>query len=502
MLHRIAITFRPAAGLRAASWRRPALGAVLCGVLLLAGCASTGGITPQARLVQPQQLGLQDVRSAFPGSDWWAAYRDPALDRLVAAALAGNPDLQVVQARLEQARASVQGAGSALQPKLGAAVNSTRERFSANDIYPPPLGGAWYTENQALLQGSWELDFFGKNRQTLQAAIGEAHAAAARVQAARVLLAANVVAGYVDLARLLGIRQVLQQTLAQREQMLRLVRDRVRAGLDTTVAEKQALAEVPQIRLQLEQTEVRIAQARNLLAALSGQGPQAAAGLAPSLAALPTVTLPGTIPAALVGRRADVVAARWQVEAALHGVAAARAAFYPDVNLTAFAGFTALGFSNWLRSDSRTLGVGPALTLPIFEGGALRAQLRGKSAQADAAIAQYNATLVGAVREAADAIAARESIGRELDQQRQALDAAQSALSLVEQRYRAGLSNYLTVLTVQTSVLQLQRSGVDLQAQALADDVALIRALGGGYEGGATVAQDTVHGVPATASTR
>ncbi|HOI65656.1 MAG TPA: efflux transporter outer membrane subunit, partial [Thiomonas arsenitoxydans] len=237
-----------------------------------------------------------------------------------------------------------------------------------------------------------------------------------------------------------------------------------------------------QIRLQLDQTAVQITQARNLLAALTGQGPQATATLAPQLAALPTLNLPDTLPASLIGRRADIVAARWQVEAALHGVKAARAAFYPDINLTAFAGFSALGFSQWLTGGSQTLGVGPALTLPIFEGGALRAQLRGKSAQADAAIAQYNGTLVDAVHEVADAIAARQSIGQQIAQQQQALDAAQDALRLVDQRYKAGLSNYLTVLTVQSSVLKLQQAGVDLKAQALADDVALIRALGGGYD--------------------
>ena len=146
------------------------------------------------------------------------------------------------------------------------------------------------------------------------------------------------------------------------------------------------------------------------------------------------------------------------------------------------ANVTALGFTNWLRSSSQTLGVGPALTLPIFEGGALRAQLRGKSAQADAAIAQYNGTLVDAVHEAADAIAARQSTAKQIVQQQQALAAAQDAMRLVDQRYKAGLSNYLTVLSVQSSVLKLQQAGADLKAQALSDDVALIRALGGGYE--------------------
>ena len=459
---------------------RRLLAAPLLAALLLAGCASTEGIAPTAQLTAPQQLGLQPAQTAFPQTDWWTALHSPELDRLIATALADNPSLQVAQARLAQARAQVQGADSALKPKLGASLSSTRQQFSNSYIYGP-YGGNWYSDNEAMLQGSWELDFFGKNRQTLQAAIGEAHAAAAQEQAARVLLAANVASDYVNLARLIAVHDVLQSTLQQREHMLRLVRDRVRAGLETDVQEKQALAEVPQIRLQLEQTAVQISQARNLLAALTGQGPQATATLTPDLAALPTLALPETLPAALVGRRADLVAARWQVEAALHGVKAARAAFYPNINLTAFAGFSALGFSHWLSGNSQTLGVGPALTLPIFEGGALRAQLRGKSAQADAAIAQYNATLVDAVREVADAIAARRSIGQEMAQQQHALRAAQDALRLVEARYKAGLSNYLTVLSVQSSVLKLQQAGVDLKAQALVDDVALIRALGGGY---------------------
>lgn len=461
---------------------RSALAAAALGTaLLLNGCASTGGIAPTGKLMQPQQLGLQPAQTAFPTAQWWTAFHDPELDRLVAQALADNPNLQVAKARLAQADAATQGARSALRPKLSAGVTSTREQFSAQYIYPPPYGGSWFTDNEAQLQGSWELDFFGRNRQILDAAIGSAHAAAAQEQAARVLLASNVVAAYIDLARLIALEDVDTQTLQQRQNIYKLVSDRVKAGLETTVQERQAQAEVPQIRLQREQASVQIVQARNRIAALIGAGPQSTAHLSPRLDALPDVALPETIPAELVGRRADVVAARWQVQAALHGVKAARAAFYPNINLTAFAGFQALGFSHFLTTDSQVLGVGPALTLPIFEGGALRAQLRGKAAEADAAIAQYNATLVDAVREAADAIAARQSIGKQIVQQQDALAAATDAQSLVDKRYRAGLSNYLTVLTVEGSVLRLQQAGVNLKAQALADNVALIRALGGGF---------------------
>ena len=463
--------------------RRAPLAPMLA-ALLLAGCASTGQLPPAAQAVQATQLGLSNSpanAADFPKDDWWTQFNEPELNRLIAQALADNPGLQETQARLRQAQAATGVAQSALEPSLSAAVNSTRQRFSENDIYPPPLGGGVYTENQALLQGSYTVDFFGENRDKLQAAIGQARAAQAQAQAARVLLAANVAGGYVNLARLDAQRGVLERTLAQRQHIERLVGDRVRAGLETTLQQRQAEAEIPQVRLQLEQNAQAQAQARHALAALLGQGPQATAQLKPSLQSLPMPVLPQTLPAELIGRRADVVAARWQAQSALAGVKAARAAFYPNISLTAFAGLTALGFSQFLAAGSRAYGVGPALTLPIFEGGKLRANLRGQSAAADAAIAQYNATVVNAVREVADAVSDRRSLQQQIAQQQDALQLAQDAYSLARQRYGAGLGNFINVLTTENGVLQLELVGANLKAQALVDDVALIRALGGGY---------------------
>ena len=474
--------------------------APLLAALLLAGCASTGPMQPGVQAVQPSQLGLSTraVNPAeFPQEDWWTQFNDPELNRLIAQALADNPSLQQAQARMRQAQAAVGVAQSALEPSLNAAVNSTRQRFSANDIYPPPLGGGVYTENQALLQGSYTFDFFGRHKDQLQAAIGQARAAQAEAQATRVVLAANVAGGYVGLARLDAQHAVLQRTLAQRRHIERLVGDRVRAGLETTLQQRQAQAEIPQIRLQLEQNAQAQAQARHALAALLGQGPQATAKLEPDLQTLPLPALPQSLPAELIGRRADVVAARWQAQAALAGVKAARAAFYPNISLTAFAGFTALGFSQFLAAGSRAYGVGPALTLPIFEGGKLRANLRGQAAAADAAIAQYNATVVNAVREVADAVSDRRSLQQQIAQQHDALELAQDAQRLAQQRYKAGLNNYLSVLTTENAVLQLQQIGTNLKAQALVDDLALIRALGGGY---ATSELPALPGAPADAA--
>ncbi|HUX28074.1 MAG TPA: efflux transporter outer membrane subunit [Terracidiphilus sp.] len=450
-------------------------------VLLLAGCASGGHLQPGAQLVGAAQLGLAAGPADFPRSDWWAQFNDPELNRLIQQALADNPSLQQAQARMRQAQAAVGLAQSSLEPRLGAALDSTRQRFSENDIYPPPLGGGMYTENRALLEGSYEFDFFGRNGAQLEAAVGQARAAEAEAQAARVLLATNVAASYFNLARLDAAHEVLERSLKQRQDIERLVGERVREGLETTLQQRRAQAEIPQIRLLIEQNAQGLAEARHALAALLGRGPQAAEHLAPSLRALPMPALPQALPAELIGRRADVVAARWQAQAALAGVRAARAAFYPNISLNAFAGYTALGFSQFLTAASRAYGVGPALTLPIFEGGKLRAQLRGQAAAADAAIDQYNAAVVNAVCEVADAVSNRRSLERQIKEQRAALRLAQDAYGLAQSRYGAGLGNYLDVLGVDNAVLQLEQSGASLKAQALIDDVALIRALGGGY---------------------
>jgi NodT family efflux transporter outer membrane factor (OMF) lipoprotein len=198
------------------------------------------------------------------------------------------------------------------------------------------------------------------------------------------------------------------------------------------------------------------------------------------------MALQGNIPADLLGRRADIAAARWRVEAATSDVKNAKTLFYPNVNLTAFAGFQSLGFGKLLKSGSEQWGVGPAISLPIFEGGKLRANLRGKSADLDVAIESYNAAVIDAVRDAADQVASAQSITRQQTEQRAAQTAAEGAYDIAVQRYRAGLGNYLNVLTAETAVLAQRRLAVDLAARALDTQVALARALGGGWQPPAT----------------
>jgi len=469
--------------------RTPVVAAALL-VVALAGCADMAGIGSQARLRDASSLGIAantgTATAPSLDSQWWLAFGDAQLDTLIDQAVAGNPNLQVARARLVRAQASSDIAESALKPKVEGELNLNRQKFNSNYIYPAPLGGS--TQNIGLLQlgASWELDFFGKNRTALDTAIGAANAAAADADAARVLLASNVARSYFQWARLNDQLTVAQRTLAQRDETLKLVRDRVSAGLDTRLELRQSEGGLPEARQQIEALNEQIALQQHALDALVGQ-PNASASLKPPvLAAVKPMGLQANIPADLLGRRADIAAARWRVEAATSDVANAKTLFYPNVNLTAFVGFQSLGFGKLLKSGSEQWGVGPAISLPIFEGGKLRANLRGKSADLDVAIESYNATVIDAVRDAADQVSSAQSIARQQTEQRAAQTAAEGAYDIAVQRYRAGLGNYLNVLTAETAVLAQRRLAVDLAARALDTQVALARALGGGWQPPAT----------------
>jgi len=337
------------------------------------------------------------------------------------------------------------------------------------------------TGNAVRLDAAWGLDVFGRNRALLDAALGQARAAQADLQAARVLLSTEVVRTWVQLARLVALRALAADTLRQRTQLRDLVAQRVRAGLDTEVELRQAEGAVADAAGQAEVLDEQAMLARNALAALALQPAEALAGLSPAMPAAAQQAISGPITADLLGRRADIVAARWRIEAALRDRDAAVTEFYPNVNLAAFAGFSSLGFAHWLEADSRIWGVGPALRLPVFDAGRLRANLRGKTADIDAAVAGYNAAVAGAVREVGDQLASLRSLERQRVQQSAARAAAESADALALQRYRAGLANYLTVLSVESGVLAQRRNTIELAARGVDLDLALVRALGGGY---------------------
>ena len=455
--------------------------AALAALLLLAGCANLSGIETQAKLREPASLSLQAGAQAAVPVQWWRGFGDAQLDRLVGQALADNPNLRAAQARLARAQAVSEVAGAALLPQINGSLDATRQRYTENGAVPPPLAGSIRDSATLQLGTSWELDFFGKNRALLESALGAARAAQAETEAARILLASNVSRSYVQLARINDQLAVAERTLAQRGEALRLVRDRVNAGLDTSLELRQSEGSLPEARQQIEALQEQASLARNALAAMVGQPNAQVVATAPRLASLRPLAGASVIPFNLLGQRADVAAARWRVEAAGQDIKNASAQFYPNINLLAFAGLSTIGLGNLLDAGSLQWGVGPAIRLPIFEAGRLRANLRGKTADYDAAVESYNAAVVDAIHEVGDQLASGRSIARQQAEQRQAQAAAEAAYDIAVQRYQVGLGNYLNVLTAETAVLAQRRLAVDLAARALDTQVGLARALGGGY---------------------
>jgi NodT family efflux transporter outer membrane factor (OMF) lipoprotein len=471
-----------------------ALTVLALAAMLLTGCADMQKITPTHTLMSPPDAKL--TAADWPQHNAWDEWSDPVLTQLIDEALQQQPSLQVVRARLVQAQAAVDTADAARGPQVNGAVDLTRQRFSENGLVPPPLAGSVGWVSELRLNASWEWDLFGRQQAALDAALGQSKAAQAEAQAATVLLQANVAAAYVSLARAVEQRALAEAAQRQRMQVEALVRQRIAAGLDTNVELRQAESFAAQTRVDVHAADEQIERLRHALAELTGQPPHALDSLSPQLAQVRATGLPGTLPADLVGRRADLVAQRWRVEAAGREVDVARAQFYPNINLIAFVGLSSLGLDQLVKAGSGIYGAGPAIRLPIFEGGKLRANLRSRAAEVDAAVEGYNATLLRALREVADELSSLRTIEQQQRAQDQALAGAEAAFDLAMQRYRAGLGNYLTVLSAETNVLAQRRAAADLKARHLGAEVALSRALGGGYRGelpgdadGATVTQ-------------
>lgn len=469
------------------------LAAALAALSLLAACAPLPKLAEPARAYQGAELGLKNESSAALTalhSDWWRAYGDAALDALLERALASHPSLAQAQARIARAGAGIENAQAADRPTVGVGADITRQRYTEHGLVPPPVAGSVRTSANLQAGISYDWDFFGRHAAALQAAVGQERAAQADAAAARLNLSSALVRSWLDLGRVLAQRELLAEQLRQGEQSLALVRQRVQAGLDNAPVQRSAELPLPELRRQDLALQAQAELLRHQLAALSAQPQEAVAALQPRLPQALNLGSEGSLGVDLLGRRPDVVAARWRVEAATQGVAEARAQFYPNVNLTAFAGFNSLGLDQLLKSGSRQLGFGPSLRLPIFDTGRLRAQLKGNAAELDGAVAAYNGALLEALREASDQLSLLDSLARQDAEQTQTVAHLQASRDLARQRYEAGLGNYLAVLSAEQNLLQQRRSQLELQAQRLGTQVALVRSLGGGWnEAAAPMAQ-------------
>lgn len=456
---------------------------------LLVACAQPARLPEPRALVAPAAVGLAaSAPTEVVAGTWWHELGDTRLDALVDLALAEQPRLQIAAARLDQARVQSRLAGNAGEVQVGLTADATLQRYTAHGLVPPPIAGTWQTSANVMLGASWELDFWGRHGAALAQALGGERAAHADMAAARTLLAAEVARTYIALAQAGSAADNARQALTQRETIARLTQERVQAGLDTQGELALSNARVADARGQILAVMERQTLLRHQLAALCAQAPQALAALAPTLGELKLAAAPSThatsavVGADLLGRRADLAAARARVEAAAQGVTVARGRFYPDLNLNVFAGLSALGLDKLVDIGSRSYGAGPALRLPLFDTPGLNAQLGSRAAEYDAAVAAYNSAVIDAARAAADALALRSSLASQITQQADALAQANEAWRIARARYDAGLSGFLQVLATDDLRLAQERAATELRGRALDAQVQLMHALGGGWQ--------------------
>ncbi|SIT39904.1 MFS efflux system, outer membrane lipoprotein, NodT family [Paraburkholderia ribeironis] len=455
--------------------------------LALTGCANYFGVKSDKQIASPAQYesaqSLPREGGHWPSLDWANQFGDPQLPSLIAEALDGSPSIAQAQARLAKASSYIESSRAALFPKVDAKYSWTRELYSENALFPPPFGGTWYSENNVLASASWELDLWGKNRQRLGVAVSQEKAAEADMQQARVTLAAAVSSTYNQLAQLYAFREIAVREIANRQDIVRITDGRVAAGLDTNVEKQTAAGNIATSQSNLTDLDGQITVVRYQLGALLGKGPDRGLQIAePKLTVGDAVVLPDNVPADLVARRADIVAARWQVEAAMHDVKEAKAEFFPDVNLAAGFGFDAFGWGRFLTASSRQIQFGPAIHLPIFDAGALRAQLKGRYADFELDVANYNDTLIKALQDVATQVSSIRSIDRQSGDAQRALDASRKAYQLAVVRYEAGLSPQLQVLTADQNLLAAEQTVTGLKMRRRDMQIGLIKALGGGFD--------------------
>ncbi|RAS19505.1 efflux transporter outer membrane subunit [Paraburkholderia bryophila] len=470
-----------------------AAAAVLTILLTIAGCASTGGIAPQASAVAPSSLDVgnairaADADAQWPAADWWRAYNDPQLDEWIAAAQAGNPNLAAAQARVREAMSMAGVARSALAPQVNGSLSVQRQKWADNVYYGPgPLAGEQSWNNTGTLGLSYHLDLWGKDSNAAERALDAAHASAADARAAQLELEGNVVRTYIEMSMNYALLDIARATLKQQQQIVDLANRRLKGGIGTQLDVSQAETPLPEYDRQIDALDEQIALGRNQLAALAGKGPGAGDAIQRPTLSLDTApaSLPASLPADLIGHRPDVVAARWTVAAQARGIDVAKADFYPDINLLAsIGGYAAMGpLFQFLKNPSHSWSAGPALSLPILDGGRLRSQLGAASAGYDEAVDRYNQSIVGALKDVSDQVIRIRSLATQAADADRSVAAARKNYDLSREGYRRGLTDYLNVLVAQNQLLRAQEGVAKIQAERLGAHASLVTALGGGLD--------------------
>lgn len=459
---------------------------------ILGGCASFGHQEKLATTLSAEQLHLTAKPQTAVRTDWWKALNDPVLNNLVDTALQQSPTLKIADARLREARSITGIAKSKDGPQVDATASVDRRRYLEYPnygLFPTPMGGNFFTTYSTLLEANWEFDFWGKNEANIRAALGTEKALALESLQSQLVVTQSVVAQYTALQRLTQQQDVLKARLRLAQTRLALTQARANAGLLPKETLHQATAQINQLQQQASRLQTEGDQARYALAALTGQGPNSLGSLKPSaLGPLPRVD-DAQLTTQLLGNRPDIVAMRTRVEVAMENIKAAKAEFYPNVNLSAFIGLSSLDISKLLDRDARSLGITPAISLPIFHSGQLQSNLNKQQSAYNIAVESYNQSVLNALRDVATAISNFKQSNNQFEDASEAHGNTSRVSDSTTLRYKAGLVSKLDVLNAQDGALTQQLGKIDAAATSQLAWVTLNTALGGGF----TTNADTTH---------
>ena len=453
---------------------------LLAALALLGGCAIPPRPQAPALATTAPLAGVPATQSAWPRASWWQRYHDEQLDALETRALAGAPTLAVAHARFDQAMRAVDVAEA--EGGLSTTVNAqlTRQRLSENGLIPPKfLGFTWYGEGDIGVSFKYDFDFWGRHGHEIAAATDRVRAAAAERESAAILVTSAVADTYFGWQATQARLDVARELASLQERTRAIAAARARQEIDS-----------PDLVLQ---SDAQLAAAREQIAALSGAAQIQHAALAALLGVapgdldlqsrpLPTVAtdLPADAGLDLVAHRADVSASRWRVEAALRDADVARDAFYPDISLSAMLGLQSIDLGKMLSPGSRVLSIGPALHLPLFDKG-LHARFGVSQAALQAAVADYNAAVVDSARDvAAQALTLHQAQARRHEHAAQIV-AAEGFRSSAQAREKRGVTDARPLLAADAELDRQRDAEVQLHSAALSAEIALTRALGGGY---------------------
>jgi len=420
-------------------------------------------------------------RDEIARGTWWEIFGDPLLNELVAKVDVSNQSLAASEAQFRQAQAAINVARAPFFPTLDGNASITRSR-SPVGVVGGTTAGRIITQRSASVTSNWELDLWGRIRRQIEAAEASANASAGDLASARLSLQAQLVTDYFAL-RLLDVqKQLLDDTVTAFRKSLELTNNRYNVGVAAKADVVQADAQLKSTLAQGVDLGVQRAQLEHAIAVLTGAAPsQLAIVPQPTYKAELPVIPPG-LPSALLERRPDVAAAERRMAAANAQIGVAKAAYFPSLTLGATYGFRSSDAASWLTAPSHFWSFGPALAMSLFDAGLRRAQTAQAMAAYDATVANYRQTALTALADVEDNLAALRVLEEEAKLEQDAVDAARQSLELTVNQYKAGTVSFLNVVTVQAQLLAEERNAVNLVNRRLAATVALVRAIGGGWQ--------------------